>query len=459
MQSGKQMYVFHKWISAISPLLVSDTFNEETWRTARPWLDFGTVRKCHYEYLAGSLGSVKCGPHIVTDKMIAKAVTYEKSITRIFDHSDAETIRDIIVSMYEPCPTGVTKRMDMMKRVNDELVSRGLNTVGQASIGWRNALHELGIHGAGTQFKEIKMKLREDCTEEFINVIRLYFEPSKEKIDEKEIKDTIRLYLTHQSRNMEDHELSVSRAIRTCTLYLKHRITTVVDLILKHYKPVHEYVANRKHIIDTINELRIPRTYDDPFWDVVFSRIEGADMLAPMTGVDYDTIIKNGFEYDSTCRTNSVRVKEYVIQIAGESFRQVMFSAAIRRICRHCNELLPLRKRRNIPWDQILHDHCKRGQSKHTVPYLNLVLKNMGFQPFHPEHSVWEYVREKGLQPRLDVLHLIRTCTRISNVKTPRDKILHHVNMTHQMDLKMDSLDWMYAMTHFADGPLPLKPN
>ena len=129
-------------------------------------------------------------------------------------------------------------------------------------------------------------------------------------------------------------------------------------------------------------------------------------------------------------------MKEYVIQIAGESFRQVMFSAAIRRICRHCNELLPLRKRRNIPWDQILHDHCKRGQSKHTVPYLNLVLKNMGFQPFHPEHSVWEYVREKGLQPRLDVLHLIRTCTRISNVKTPRDKILHHVNMTHQMDLK-----------------------
>ena len=132
------------------------------------------------------------------------------------------------------------------------------------------------------------MKLREDCTEEFINVIRLYAkEPSKEKIDEKEIKDTIRLYLTHQSRNMEDHELSVSRAIRTCTLYLKHRITTVVNLILKHYKPVHEYVANRKHIIDTINELRIPRTYDDPFWDVVFSRIEGADMLAPMTGVDY----------------------------------------------------------------------------------------------------------------------------------------------------------------------------
>ena len=73
--------------------------------------------------LGGSLSSVKCGPHIVTDKMIAEAVTYEKSITRIFDHSDAETIRDIIVSMYEPCPTGVTKRMDMMKRVNDELVS------------------------------------------------------------------------------------------------------------------------------------------------------------------------------------------------------------------------------------------------------------------------------------------------------------------------------------------------
>lgn len=459
MQHGRHMYVFHKWLATISPLLVHDRFDEETWRTARPWLDFTTVRKCHYEYLSGTLGSVKYGKHTVTDAMIAKAVTYEKSITRVFDHSDSEIVRDIITQMYEPCQERVTTRSDMKKRVNDELVARGLNTVGQASIGWRNALTELGLHGAGTQFKKVKMQLRKDCTEEFVNVVDLYFEPSEEPIAEKEIRNTIGRYLAHQKRNIKEHELAVQRTVRKTGLHLKPRVTNVVDVILKYYTPALGNVTKRKHIIDLVNEVLVPRNYNDPFWDVVFARIDGADMLAPKVGIDYDELIRKDFEYDPSCSIEVTRVRRHMTAQVGELFQGPMFTAALRRMCEEKLECVPLRKKRKIPWDNILHDHCKRGQSKHTVPYLNFVLKTMGFHPFHKNHEVWEYVFAKGLQPKLDVLHMIRKCTTIADVKTPREEILHHVNKKHDQDLTTDSLAWAYAMTHFADGPLPLKPS
>jgi hypothetical protein len=134
-----------------------------------------------------------------------------------------------------------------------------------------------------------------------------------------------------------------------------------------------------------------------------------------------------------------------------------MYVAARTRMCKERSEWLPIRKRRKIPWDNIIHDHCKRGQSKHTVPYLNYVLKSMGFDPIHPTNDVWEYVFAKGVQPKVNVLHLIRTCTTIADIKTSREDILYHVNNTHDFALTEDSLEWGYAMTHFADGALPLK--
>ena len=459
VQHGAHIYVFHKWIAAISPLLVENRFDEESWRTARPWLDFKSVRKCHYEYLASSLGSVKCGPHIITDAMIKKAVSYEKTVTRIFDHSDADIIRDIIMQMYEPCTEDNLPRSVLMKCVNDELVARGLNTVGQASIGWRNALTELGMHGARTQFRKLKLQLRKDCTDEFIHVIEMLFEPSETPCEESLIRNNIGRYLAHQNRNIDNHTLAITRAIRKTGLHLKVRVTNVTDVILKYYSPVRGYVANRKHIIDVVNECLVPRTYSDPFWDVVFARIDGADMLAPKAGADYDKILNAAFEYDASCMMNRERVKEHVKSILGDAFCKVMYLAAFGRLCTERTEWVSLRKRRKIPWDNILHDHCKRGQSKHTVPYLNYVLKTMGFEPFHPTHDVWEYVFAKGVRPKTDVLHLIRTCTTISDVKTSREEILHHVNKVHQLDLTLDSLEWGYAMTHFADGALPLKPN
>lgn len=459
VQHGAHMYVFHKWISAIAPLLVTGRFDQESWRTARPWLDFSTVRKCHYEYLSGSLGSVKCGPHIVTDAMIKRAVTYEKSITRVFDHSSGEIIRDIITQLYEPCATETMARSVFMQGVNDELVARGLNTIGQASIGWRNALLELGLHGAGTQFKKVKMQLRKDCTEEFVNVIDMLFEPSETPTDEKTLRNNIGRYLAHQKRNIDNHELAIVRAIRKTGLHWKLRVTNVVDVVLKYYAPVRGYVADRKHIIDVVNECMLPRTYSDPFWDVVFARIDGADTLAPKSGVNYDKIIADGFEYDASCSIHRKHVRDYVTNIIGHHLCNPMFAAAIRRLCADHEDFLPLRKRRKIPWDNIIHQHCKRGQSKHTIPYLNYVLKSMGFTPFDPTHEIWDYVTAKGVQPKMNVLHLIRTCSTIANVKTAREDVLHHVNRTHQLDLTLDSLEWGYAMTHFADGALPLKPS
>ena len=457
VQHGAHMYVFHKWISAISPLLVNNRFEEESWRTARPWLDFKSVRKCHYEYLASSLGSVKCGPHIVTDAMIKKAVTYEKSVTRIFDHSNADIIRDIITQMYEPCNKENLARSVMMKAVNDELVARGLNTVGQASIGWRNALTELGLHGARTQFKKVRMQARKDCTEEFVHVVDMLFEPSETPCDESLLRNNIGRYLAHQKRNIEDHELAIIRMLRRTGLHLKLRVTNVVDIVLKYYAPVRGYTANRKHIIDVVNECMVPRLYTDPFWDVVFARIDGADMLAPKVGANYDKIITDAFELDASCFTHRRTVKEYVRSVVGDKFCEPMYVAARTRMCKERSEWLPIRKRRKIPWDNIIHDHCKRGQSKHTVPYLNYVLKSMGFDPIHPTNDVWEYVFAKGVQPKVNVLHLIRTCTTIADIKTSRGDILYHVNNTHDLALTEDSLEWGYAMTHFADGALPLK--
>lgn len=452
-------FVFHKWISAIAPLLASETYNEETWRTARPWLDFKSVRRCHYKYLETSLGSVKCGAHIISDAMISKAVTYEKAINRVFDHSNGDTIRDILTKLYEPCLRPITLRSDMMQAVNKELLSRGLNSVAQSSIGWRNALNELGLSGASTQFQKVKMQLRKDCTDEFVQVIRLYFEPHDEEIPSEKLRNCIGRYLAHQTRNIEEHELSVLRAIRTTGLFLKPRIQDVVSFILKHFAPVMEHTADQKYIIAVVNEHFLPRPYDDPIWKVVFKQIEGAEHLAPKIGIKYQDIILQAYEYDTHATTSVTQVSSYVRERVGEMYREVFFKAAVRRLCHEKHTLLPLRKRKKIPWDTILHVHCKRGRSKHTVPYLNLVLKSRGFTPYHHTHKVWEYVHAKGVQPKMDILAMIRKSCSVTQRKSSRKDIRLHINATHGLELEEDSLEWQYAMTHFSDGDLPLTPN
>ena len=458
VQNG-DAFVFHKWISTIAPLLVSDTYSEDTWRTARPWLDFKAVRRCHYKYLASSLGSVKCGNHIVTDAMIAKAVTYEKAITRVFDHGDGETIRDIITKLYEPCARPTTCRTELLKSVNDELLARGLSSVAQSSIGWRDALNELGLSGASTQFRKVKMQLRKDCTDEFVQVIRLHFEPHDEEIPFEAVRNCIGRYLAHQSRNISDHELAIERAARTTGLFLKPTTKDIIDYILRHYAPVMEYTADRKEIICVLNEYFVPRPYDDPIWDVVFKQIEGADHLAPKIGINYKEIILQGYEYDTHATTHICKVSSYVSSRVGDMFQHVFFRAAVRRICNEKTTLLPLRKRRKIPWDNILHLHCKRGKSKHTVPYLNVVLESMGFTPYHETHKVWDYVHAKGVQPRLNVLAMIRKSCTVTQRKSSRREILLHINATYNLDLTEESLEWRYAMTHFSEGDLTLTPN
>jgi len=456
---NRDLFVFHKWICTISPLLASDTFNEETWRTARPWLDFKTVRRCHYKYLEGSLGRVKCGKLIVTDAMIAKAVTYEKAINRVFDHSDEGLVKEIIQKLFEPCARPTTCRTDLMKAVNEELLARGKNAVAQSSIGWRNALCDLGLDGAPTQFQYVKMQLRKDCTDEFVQVIHLNYEPHDEKVELSAVRNTIARYLAHQNRNIAEHELAVDRAVRTTSLFLKTKTEDVVGHIRKHFAPVAEYKANRKTIIDVVNELFVPRPYDHPIWDVVFKQIEGAEHLAPKIGIDYEQIILQGYEYDSHATTPVYQVKEYTQKRVEDLFQAVFFKAAVRRICKDKNTLLPLRKRKKIPWDNIIHIHCKRGRSKHTVPYLNTVLKSMGFIPYHHTHDVWDYVHAKGVQPKLDVLAMIRKSCSVTRRTSTRKVILDHINVTYDLDLAEDSTEWIYAMTHFSDGPLTLTPN
>lgn len=452
-------FVFLKWISTLAPLLVSNTFNEDTWRTARPWMDFTAVRRCHYKYLETSLGKIKCGQHVVTDAMVAKAVTYEKAITRVFDHSDADTVAEIIRKAYEPCMCAITTRTEILETVNKELLARGKSAVAQSSMGWRNALSTLGISGASTQFQRVRLQRRKDCTDEFVQVIQLYYKPSETEIPFQDVRGTVALYLTRQCRDVRDHELAVEQAVRKTTLRLAPRTENRVAYILKMFAPVLGFEADRKSIIDVVNEKFVPHPYDHPVWDVVFKQIKGAENLAPKVGVDYKSIILQTFEYDAHATMNISEIREHVQERVGKLFRHDFFKAAVRRLCKHKHTLVPMRKRKHVPWDEIIHIHCKRGKSKHTVPFLNMVLESMGFTPYHKEHEVWEYVHAKGVKPKWNLLDLIRKSCTVTQRTTPRKDILDHINVTHDTQFTLDSVEWKYAMTHFRDGDLQLTPN
>ncbi len=417
-RQNRDLYVFQKWISSVAPLLVAGTYNEETWRTARPWLDFTAVRRCHYKYLQGSLGKVKCGEHIISDAMIAKAVTYEKAINRVFDHSDADVVRDLITKLFEPCLRPITTRTAMMNAVNDELLARGMSSVTQGSQGWRNALIELGLDGIKTQFQRVKMQLRKDCTDEFVHVIELNYEPHDEEFPLEKVRGTIARYLAHQKRNIAEHEMAVDRAIRKTSLFLKPRVE-----------------------------------------DIAFREILGSDCLAPRFGVDYDTLIQERYEYDPHATTPYAEVRDYISSKVGEVYQAYVFKAALRRICKKNHSLLPMRRRQQIPWDNILYMHCKRGKSKHTIPFLNIVLEQMGYTPYDKSHAVWEFVYAKGVQPKIDVLHMIRKSCSVTRRTSSRQDILRHINAHYDLELVEDSPEWVYAMRHFKDGPLSLTPN
>ena len=109
-------------------------------------------RRCHYKYLETSLGKIKCGQHVVTDAMVAKAVTYEKAITRVFDHSDADTVAEIIRKAYEPCMCAICHTHRDSRDREQRTVGTRKKRRRSGSMGWRNALSTLGISGASTQF-------------------------------------------------------------------------------------------------------------------------------------------------------------------------------------------------------------------------------------------------------------------------------------------------------------------
>lgn len=459
LRRDNETYVFLKWIATLAPLLVADTFTEDTWRSARPWMDFTMVRRCHYKYLETSLGSIKAGKHVVTDAMVAKAVTYEKAITRIFDHSDAETVVEIIRDTYEPCLRKTTLRTDILKTVNAELLARGKNAVAPSSLGWRNAMSQLGISGASTQFQRVALKPRKNCADEFVQVLHLYYKSARKKIPFEDLRDTIALYLSSQCRDIKDHELSVVQAVRKTTLWLKPRTETRVAYIEKYFAPVLGFEADRKSIVDVVNEKFVPHPHDHPVWDIVFSQIKGAESLAPRIGVDYQDIILHAFEYDAHATMNVLEVQKYVHERVGDLFQLPFFRAAIRRVCKHKHTLVPMRKRKHVPWDNIVHMHCKRGKSKHTVPFLNVVLTSMGFTPYHRNHTVWEYVHAKGVQPKWNLLDMIRKSCTVTQRRTPRKEILEHLNVTYNTEFTLESVEWQYAMTHFKDGDLRLVPN
>lgn len=391
--------------------------------------------------------------------MIAKAVTYEKAINRVFDHSDADVVRDLITKLFEPCLRPITTRTAMMNAVNDELLARGMSSVTQGSQGWRNALTELGLDGIKTQFQRVKMQLRKDCTDEFVHVIELNYEPHDEEFPVEKVRGTIARYLAHQKRNIAEHEMAVDRAIRKTSLFLKPRVDKISDRIRKLYIPVAGHTTDRKHIIDVMNEAFVPRPYDHPIWDIAFREILGSDSLAPRFGVDYDTLIQERYEYDPHATTPYAEVRDYISSKVGEVYQAYVFKAALRRICKKNHSLLPMRRRQQIPWDNILYMHCKRGKSKHTIPFLNIVLEQMGYTPYDKSHAVWEFVYAKGVQPKIDVLHMIRKSCSVTRRTSSRLDILRHINAHYDLELVEDSPEWVYAMRHFKDGPLSLTPN
>ena len=83
----------------------------------------------------------------------------------------------------------------------------------------------------------------------------------------------------------------------------------------------------------------------------------------------------------------------------------------------------------------------------------------MVFRPYLDTHKVWDYVHAKGVQPKLNVLDMIRKSCTVTQRKSTRREILMHINATYDIDLTEDSLEWKYAMTHFSEGDLTLTPN
>lgn len=455
---GRDMYVFQKWIATVAPLLFEDKIEDEQWRTARPWLDFNGVRTCYHKYLKHSLGSLKCGKFIVTDALVGKAVGIERSITRTFDRGDPELLQELVELLFEPCAERQTSRAELMEHVNKELLARRKSIISLQSQAWRTTLHSMGMADGQTHYNKVRLMLRKDCTDEFVAVIQMYYEPDDKELDVEVVKGTVGRYLAHQSRRMDDHVLAVQRAIRKTSLFLKLRTDNVVAVIRKHYAPVLEHTADRNSIIDVVNELLLPRPYDHPVWDVAFAEIDGAEHLAPIVGVDYDAILARDYEYDADATLTFCQIRKRVIQIVGEHYRAPFLKAAVRRLAKHRHELVPLRRKKNIPWDNILHLYCKRGRCKHTVGFLNHVLRYMGFAPYHRDHKVWEYVHAKGVCPKTNVLMMLRKCCTVTQRTTPRAEVLAHVNVLHDLALTEDMPEWTYAMTHFRDGPLPLTP-
>lgn len=336
--------MFAMWIRANLHLLHLP-LDKNTWRVARPWMSLEQLQNELRLHKNKSLGFLVIGKYKIPDLAVHKAVTYE---ARMFGKITQEELDFYAKQLFEYKPEK-SNSAELIQCINTYRIHQGITPITHDTR-WKRWIKKNPNMHVRITLKNMKY------------IIKTQFKcggtPLPAQEVQEHIKDTILVDAHNPVLLKAIDDLKPTRKI--------NRQQQIQSILQKYYKPnkfVQEDKARLLFVLQTCAHFK----KDDPMLEDIDLHISPRFDWAPD---NYDIALNT--KYAQKAYHNSLQ-KPFMMFHGGA-----------------------WRPKQNIPWHKVLQGLERGTTDDDTILYINNTLKNMGFTPYHPDHSVLQSIRVRG---------------------------------------------------------------
>ena len=340
--------MFAMWIRANLHLLHLP-LDKNTWRVARPWMSLEQLQNELRLHKNKSLGFLVIGKYKIPDLAVHKAVAYE---ARMFGKITQEELDFYAQQLFEYKPEK-SNSTELIQCINTYRIHQGITPIKHDKIWKRWIKHNPNMHVRIT-LKDMKY------------IIKTQFKcggtpngaPLPTQEVQEHIKDTILV---------DAHNPVLLKAIDDLKPTRKINRQQQIQTILKTYYKPNKFVQEDKTRLLFVLQSYTHFKKDDPMLEDIDLHISPRFDWAPD---NYDIALDPNYAQKAYHNP----LQKPFMMFHGDAWRP----------------------KQNIPWHKVLQGLERGTTNDDTIHYINNTLKDMGFTPYHPDHSVLQSIRVRG---------------------------------------------------------------